>query len=341
MKKRIIMSDIARMANVSKSTVSLILNNRTEAKFSKETRDKVFQLACQHNFKLPYLNTDKKEIIGIVISRHIKDFFNDPYYLKIYESLNKYLEKNKFLTVILNYTQYFSENSGITPGESIYCRKLDGLVIMGTVADEFIQQLLDIKIKFILVNFSSEKRINSVWFDNRLAVIQIIDFLISKNHKNIALLYPDSGGMNYQLRTRSFTAYMQEKKLKAFLFKTPDNTRKGVYHAAGSFAGEMKYKKITALIGSDDIMALGAMKALEDNNLKIPDDISVVGIDDIPDAEKSSPSLTTIRVPAEEIGEIAGKKIIEMLFEEKNIIQKIELGTELMIRESSGPAKVN
>ncbi|HBE04252.1 MAG TPA: LacI family transcriptional regulator, partial [Spirochaetia bacterium] len=83
------------------------------------------------------------------------------------------------------------------------------------------------------------------------------------------------------------------------------------------------------------------MKALEDNNLKIPDDISVVGIDDIPDAEKSSPSLTTIRVPAEEIGEIAGKKIIEMLFEEKNIIQKIELGTELMIRESSGPAKVN
>ena len=90
----------------------------------------------------------------------------------------------------------------------------------------------------------------------------------------------------------------------------------------------------TAFFADNDLMALGAMKAFQEKGYRIPEDISIIGFDDLPFSQISTPSLTTLRVPNTEMGKLAVSRIVDMIDKRDSAIVKIQVGTEFIVRET-------
>ena len=199
--KRILQKDIAKAAGVSRTSVSLVLNNQANTGISAETRQKILAASHKLSYKMPVIPQESRTgVIGIVPSRYIPDFFMDPYYLKIYEAFNEELKKEGYLSSFIPMEEKFGQNYFIP--ENIYKGKVDGIAVMGTIPEEFLKKLSELKLKIVLVSFSCGE-LDSVWFDNLTVVNKILDYLFSIGHRRIGLIMPESKGVNFILKEKA------------------------------------------------------------------------------------------------------------------------------------------
>ncbi len=324
--------DIAKLANVSHTTVSRALNN--SPLINEETKKKIKEIAKEVNYVPNYnaksLVLHKSYTIGLFFTSITygtsPNFFFDA--IKgVNSSIND--QYNLVVRAIDNYKEFSSINN----------KRFDGIILMSQsdADNEFIYHVVSKKIPLVIldrdIDIESDKVIN-ILSDDKEAVFNAVNYIIKNGHKDIAILTGRKEFKSTEKRKEGFINALIKNKVQI----------NGEYIISGNYSLDGGYKAMTELINlekpptavfcSNDDMAIGAIKAITDAGLKIPQDISIIGFDDINFSEYTSPSLTTIKRKIERISEIGGEKILDMI-DGKNIDEeKIFVETDFIIRDS-------
>ncbi len=327
--------DIANIAGVSISTVSRVLNLDKTLNVSEETREKVLEIADKMNYMTAKQKKlkDKGHTIGIV-SSFVGGESNDPYFLYIRMAIEKRCnEKNiEFKSVYIDklVNEPVSKYKGI-----------NGIIAIGVFTSEEIEKLESITNEIIFVDSSPDEwKYDSIVVNFKQGVLSALNYLVDLGHIDIGYIGGRVIAHNdkekkemFNEREKIYIEYMKEKGnyKKEWVYKG-DFTLEDGYDLMKKM---LENKNIpTAVFVASDPMAIGAYKAINEKGYFVPKDISIIGFDDIATAKFLTPSLTTIKVFVELMGETALNTILERLENSREISKKIVLPVKLIERES-------
>jgi len=325
--------DIAKLAKVSSTTVSHVIN---ETRFvTPETKERVLEvmkrLKYQPNLLARSLATGKTHTIGLVISD-----IRNPFYPELVQGVEESAVKNGYNVFLCN-TDYDIEK-GLKSIGALIKRKIDGIIVASSqVGSSIIEQLMDTDVNFVLVDWGKRNvGIDSLYFDYRIGMVEAISYLVSLKHRTIYFISGPRTLKTSKIRTRNFIDVVEKYKDDDLDYEIIEGDHKieGGIKAAQDI---LKRKDIpTAVICSNDLTAIGAMKAFKAGGIKVPDDMSVIGLDNIALTEIVSPALTTIGLERYRIGKTSMELLLNRIKDKKLPKQTRIFKTKLIVRESTG-----
>jgi DNA-binding LacI/PurR family transcriptional regulator len=329
--------EVAKRAGVSIATVSRVVNGtaRVGARTEQRVRTAIARTGYYPNTHARTLGTGKSHIYGMIISDLENPFF--PELVKCFERIA--VEHGQ--EVLIANTDYHPERMRVCVRRMLE-RKVDGVAIMTSEMDpELIQMLSKRGIPIVFLDTGSVgRRISNICIDYSGGIDLAIDHLTSLHHRKIAFV---SGPVNLpsaRIRYEAFLTAVQRKKLKC----SDDFIRAGNHRFEGGEAAMTEILKLrvrpTAVLASNDLTAIGIMAAVHSAGLRVPEDISVVGFDDIALSSFMQPPLTTIRLPRAEIAQWAFKSLYAVSHRGENQGITHMIGTELVIRRSTAPVRL-
>jgi len=335
------LKEIADQAGVSRSTASRVVNNQPNV--SEKARKRVLHVIQETNFHpnaaARTLASQRSWVIGLVLPQSVSNFFTDPYYPHVIKGIAQACnQKNYTLALFLVGTKEDEEN--VYPR---IARKgfLDGVVVQsGHHGDQgIIGRMVDMKIPMIVAGrpFRSDN-VTYLDIDNVHSAYIAVNHLVRLGRRRIATITGPVNSTVGQDRLEGYRKALAERGMDfdVTLVADGDFTEVGGYYAMQ----KLLPAKPDAVFAASDTMAIGAMRAVKDANLKIPDEIAFVGFDDLPIASYASVPLTTIRQPVVQFGICAIETLIDMI--ENRITQPshIIMNTELIIRASCGSGRI-
>ena len=320
--------DIAQKAGVSPATVSRVLNYDPDLSVSKETEQKVFEIAEALNYTKHKNKRRESAVLRLVQWYDSEEELADLYSLAIRLGIEKRAEE-------LNIRLIKEQLSELSDTET------QGTIAVGKFDQAQMKQLKKLNEELLFVDFDGlALGINSLVVDFSQGVQLIIDQFIKEKHERIGIL----SGMEYTKGSRHeiddprflvFREYLTRLKL----YNEADHLQ-GAFTVEGGYTAMKTYLEShtdypTAFFASSDALAIGAMRAIQAHGLRIPEDISVIGFNDVSVAKYVTPALTTVKVYTEWMGELAVSTILELIQEKAPVPRKITVGTELILREST------
>ncbi len=302
--------EVAEAAGVSPGAVSRILNHDITLSVSEPTRQRVLSIAQKMNYvkKSSGRQSNGTLTFGILQWYSIRQELEDPYYLSIRLGAEKYCSEHS-----INVIRAFR-------GDADYLsslRGVNGLICIGKFAEEEIRSFSDITPNFILVDMHTTRILhNCMTLDFLHATTDALDYLISLGHKKIGYLggkeYISADTVYFEQRKSVFEAYCKEKGLifESYVYEDTYSIESG-YSMMKQLLSHNDLP--TAVFTASDAIALGAIRALNEAGLHIPDDISIIGFDNINASAYTNPPLTTINAPTELMGEYAANFIMTSL----------------------------
>jgi len=329
--KYITLKMVAEKAEVSVNTASRAINNKPD--INEETKKRVLQIAKElgyiRNAAAVALRTKKTGTIGVVIADN-----RNPFYAEVLNGMEEAArEKNYHIILANTQRDYKKEEEAIN---LLLAKRVDGLLITPVQdRDDDIKKLIDANIPFVIVGRDFENiEVEAVYNDEVKGGFLATEYLIKKGHKRIALV----DGFLYKSPARGrLEGY--KKALKKYGIPLDDDllsvgdidVKDGYERTKQLFEKELDF---TAIFAYNDMMAFGAMQAIQEKGLRIPQDIGLVGYDDIPFSSLISPPLTTIRLKKQELGIESVKLLFSRINRGHKKTKKVMLGVELQIRES-------
>lgn len=326
---------IAEKAGLSPSTVARALNGKGYCK--KETKEKVLAIAEEMNYSPVHAARMLKNKRTEKILFCIPDIYN-PFYFGMIQGANDVLEKNGYFTVLCHTNHDIKKE--IKMLNFLRERYGDGMIFVSfSFNEENISAVNQCKMPVVLTNkYDSEHgndRFDYVHVDTKSGIKMATEHLINEGHKKIAFL---GGLIEEQTGKERYDGYCEALE-QAGIEMDKDLVFEGDYKR---FSGEEWARmyldakdKPTALVATNDLMALGVMNICHDNNIKIPDDLAIVGMDDTYLAGSMIPKLTSVSIQEEEIGRAAATLLLERIEQGREKRSTIELRPILKIRESS------
>ena len=327
--KKVTVKEIAKMAGVSVTAVSFVLNNKPGV--SEETRQKVQKIIDETGFK-PNLNSKKlvlnKSFNICLIINSFSSPFEDLFYFEITRGiLNRSQEHNYNITISK------PEGSKDELPDMVYSGDTDGIIFMQDISRKLTDKALASGIPFVVVDsHASVEGITSVNADYRSATFAATKFLIEKGHKEIAMISSENVPDFHTQTLAGFTEAMKDSGL------TPNPN----YYSLSATGEESAYnvtkqllstrKRPTAVLCTVDSFAIGAMRCSKDLGLSVPRDVSFMGIDDILLSRYIEPKLTTVGINKVEMGALAMDLLLEKIKGKKT--DSVLLPMELIIRDS-------
>lgn len=322
--------DIAQKAGVSPATVSRVLNYDASLSVADSTKKKVFEAAENLSYrKRPGKRYTGKKI-AVVHWYTEKEELSDLYYLSIRLGIE---ERCKQLDI--NPEIYFFNNIN-----DINASEMEGIIAVGKFSNHQVKELTKINPAVVFVDYSPDgDKYDAVVIDFEKATNKIIDYFISTKHTKIGFI----GGREVlkgetepleDLREKTFISCMQEKGFydERFLYVGSFSVEDG-YRLMVQAIKELGQDLPTAIFMSSDVMAIGSLQALHEAGVAVPDRVSIIGINDISISKYIYPSLTTIKVYTEIMGETAVDTLVERL-EGRKIAKKVFIATKLVVRKS-------
>ncbi len=324
--------DVAKLAGVSTATVSRVINSPETVRGG--TRKKVTRAMKICNYKYNALArgfvTKQSDTIGLIIPT-----INNPVFAESTSGVQDYADQQK-IQVILGNTYYRNEQEESLV-QTLREKQVDGLIITSTnPKGAIIKTLTDENFPFVLL-YSTVKKgaVSAVGIDNYQGGYRATDHLVKLGHERIGMV-----AGSFSISDRSFHrwhGYRQCIKDHGIAYDK-DLLAQTDYSLTGgrdSVKKMLSYKKPpTAVFCSNDFLALGAMKGARELGLNLPQDLSIVGFDDIPIASYVIPELTTIRQPAYEMGKLGAKLLLQCIREQTKPVQ-LMLESSLIIRGST------
>ncbi len=324
---------IAKIANVSIATISRVINDKPGVK--AEVRERIKKILKENdytpNLMARGLVRKKSNTIGLMIPRFLG------YYTERTEAILEICKKNKYNVMIASAVGRFqgeAENFNM-----LLENQVEGIIyFVGYMSEENreIIKKINKKIPVILVDQSiSEFEIPTILPDNYDGAIKIMEYIIGKGHSKIAFI----GGPKYDHEgQKRYTAYKYMMKKNKFEIKK-GYFQEGVYSIESGYEATKKIfeeseELPTIIFSSNDNMAIGAIKEIQKRGYKVPEDISVIGIDDIEIAKHFTPPLTTLKQNQYEIGRVAGQLVLDCINNKEIKNKKVIIGQDLIIRES-------
>lgn len=335
---RVTSREVADRAGVSRATVSFVLNGVRTDRVSDATRERVLRAARELSY-IPdaaarTLVSGKSATIGLVVSRaeHIRV---DAFVPQILHSLAQVCSARDHRLIL--------ETSD--PGQSTYeydqligSRQIDGLVVLNPdPRDERLAALIEREFPIVLIGAHPHPCVPTVAVDSVLAMRQATEHLIRLGHRRIGFIHyrevvdPGMGGRfkGYRLALEAAGLRFDDRWVRSGNF----NAESG-YQAMLSLLTEAE--RPTAVVMGNDTIALGAMAAVVESGLRVPDDVAVVGFDDIPLARYAVPALTTVGLPASEMAVTCGHMILDLIANGRLDSPKRWFPAELVVRRSCG-----
>lgn len=323
MRKQVSIRDVAREAGVSAATVSYILNDTPNLSFTEETRSRVMaaveklQYVVNQNARTlgsaRALGNVQSKLIGIVIPQtenkrsesHI--LFSNPFYGTLLSAVELEIRKAGYHLIL----------SGTNPGQSymeiIKSRTLDGVIILGAYPSEDAAEYKRYKIPAVLVDCygSDGSFFYTVRTDDRQGGYLATKYLLDRGHRNIAIVTGElkENGVNAQ----RYQGYL-DALAEAGLAPREEIVFEGFvdYHYGIEAAHQLARARgnVTAVFATSDILAMGVMNGCKECSVRVPEDVSIVGFDDIDYAQMCYPRLTTVRQNIMEKGRQAARLMI-------------------------------
>ena len=335
MKSKVTIKDIAAKLNVNVSTVSRALNDFPNLKDS--TKKKVLETAKEMNYCPSHIAqglSGKSTRVLALITPTL-----DPHVLPVIRGATDACRKIGYALMLFPNDYWSDEIVAFTDIKGKWL--VDGMLIYNVVYHKKISNevtgLKNEEIPFVYINkYLGSGIVNTVSVDNFKSIYKVINHLHKLGHKKIGII---NGNLTSNDGRERFDAF--KKSLKNLKLKYNEQ-----YVGYGEFDKTTAYnemKKIlsvrtkpTAIFCSSDLMAIGAIRAIKDKGLRIPDDIAVAGFDDIALGRYIEPSLTTLRAPLEDVGAKAVELLMDVIKNPEQAVKEFGLEAELITRQSSG-----
>jgi LacI family transcriptional regulator len=329
------LKDVASLAGVSTATVSNVLNGNT-SKVSAETRDRIQKIINEVDYKPNAMarSLAKKEskIIGLVVPYvgPEEDFLINPYYVQMVAALERYVRKKDYYLML----RCVPDCRSVIPLLSSW--NVDGAFFLGVVNKdvEEIKNALGAPVVF-LDTYTTVEGIVNVGLDDYRGGYLSAKYLISKGHKKIALISPDYNIPGVvQERYRGFVKACSENSIE---FTEKDVYRSdSAYQSAISIGMDVALSKkgYTAVATFSDIVAFGVIEGIRQCGYSVPDDISVIGFDNLPQCEYITPGLTTIAQDFNQKAEAAGDGLFALLEGNADFEEDLHLPIRILERQS-------
>lgn len=326
--------DVAKEANVSFATVSRVVNGKGYV--SAATRDRVMQAMTRTGYvvnrQARALAGGRHQVIGLLVPD-----LDTSYIGEILRGIDEELAANSYDLML--YTTHRRKTR-----ESIFAASLtqgmtDGLLMVLPVdPGAYLDSIRRREFPFVLIDHAGlEGRGPAVGATNRQGAIDATAYLIELGHRRIAFITGNQEIGSSHDRQAGYVAALKTAGLpvdQALL-------RQGNFHAPLAYERTRELLALpdppTAIFASNDVSAFGVMDAVRDAGLRIPDQMSVIGFDDIPGAQSANPPLTTVRQPLREMGKQATRMLFEFIEDPRRGVERIDLPTELIVRATCRP----
>jgi LacI family transcriptional regulator len=329
------MSDVARKAGVSLMTVSRVINNKGDV--SSETRQRILEIITNLNYRpsgiARSLATKETCTIGLVVPDVSNPFFAD-----VTQGVERLAHSRGYHVFLCNTEEDPQRELAVI--QSLEEKRVDGLILCSSRLED--EKLLNAIVKLqavVLVNRrlqqTAQDTFDSVNLDDERCGQIAAHHLIQSGHQRIGFLAGPAASYSGAGRRKGFLAALQD----AGIDLVEDWVRhchpsvKGGYEATRDLLAS--HPELTALFCFNDLVAVGALQACNELKCRVPQDLAIVGNDDVPVAALVSPALTTCRVPRFELGARAVNALLERLRDCPDDCSQIILQPELIIRESA------
>lgn len=321
---------ISELSGFSLATVSNVLNHKKGV--NQQTADLILKIAHE----IGYLKENCVKTIKLVIyKKHGMVVSDTPFFSALIEGVEGECRSRGFALEICSLDQHSRDFEAVLNG--LLRDYSSAILLLATELDEQDMRPFESAVPPVMVldNWFSNMKFNSVLINNTDSVYGAVRYLVSCGHRKIGYLKSAVSINNFDYRAEGYLSAMRHARLvpdEAYTVRlTP--TMDGAYQDMCAYLnGTPAFP--TAYFADNDIIALGAVKALKQHGIKIPQDISLIGFDDMPFCEIASPALTTIRVFKQEMGALAVKNLADS-FQQKNPIRiKAEVCTAFIVRGS-------
>jgi LacI family transcriptional regulator len=337
--------DVARLAGVSRSTVSLVINNVSNVQIAAKTREKVWKAARELNYRpnvlAQSLKTNRSKIIGLLIPS-----ITNPFFPFIAQGVEDIAVENGYNVFLCNtFRDQVKEENYI---QTLVGKQVDGIIVASSVHNPVILKEAQQR-KIPIVTF--DRRIEAdgfdcIYFDNIKGGELAVDYLFSLGHRNIGFITTTTNTASHSDRLTGYKKAhekagiaVNDRYLKDDRYQNK-GVKSNIYemNIGQKLAGELleQCPEVTAVFAVNDVIALGVMK-LGQKRIGIPRDLSVIGFDNISLTEMVTPTLTTIAQPTYQMGRQAAKLLIAKIMDAadyKGPQRLLTFSPELIVRDS-------
>lgn len=338
------LKDVAQRAGVSISTVSRVVNNDTSRSVNSETRQRIWEAVAEVGYqpgktgKEPGKRGPSKQQAGVrtgCIVAVNQNKYNHPYFSPILEGIERGVQEHGGSLSFIHTSEDIKSPEMLH--KIVQESGIDGMIIVESI-DPASYEYIKRHVPYIVGIDISDPSVSRVGYDRLMAAKYAVNHLISRGHRQIGF-FGGSGRSQNILKEKRFRGYkeaMDEAGLnirKEWILDTEWNVDKS--YSLMKRLLEKPSDMPTAFFAASDMMAISAMRAAFEHNLRIPQDVAFISIDNIEFAQYSSPPLSTIHIPKFEIGWVAAKTLYDTARNQYPLPVKITLPFELVIRQSS------
>lgn len=336
-KENVTLKDIAKVAGVSPATASLALTGdpRVNAKTQQTVKEVAKRLHYVPNEIGRSLRAKKAETIALIFPTTPGNAFTHPYFVHLLQGITEVLVRNSYHLLLS--TSPTEEDEAAAYDKILRTRRADGIILWpASIKDQNIHRIVESGFPVVYLGKWHHNDVVTIERDEVGGAYLATDHLLRLGRKRILHI---AGFLDFQVskdRLEGYKQALQEHHVDydSSLLIEKDYFMEGGYEAVM----EAREKGLTydAIFAGNDLMAVGAMKALQDNGVAIPDEVSVVGCDNIDMATMTNPTLTTVYQPMKQIGMIAAEKMMSLVHDENVGEKQTVVPTRLIVRESCG-----
>ena len=327
------LEQVARRAKVSTATVSRVLNNASVVKTSTRARviKAIEELKYHPNLHARNLAGGKSRTIGMIVSN-----MENPFFFDIYQKVEEDAHAAGFEVLVAN-TNYRSEQL-VSSIRLMIGRRVAGLAVVVSEMDPaLMDELTDSGIPVVFYDVGAPRQnITNIRVNYRRGIDMIIDYLYGLGHRRLGFVghHATLGPINERVKT-VIDAAARYPDLKIRTAADDDTLEGGRLAARALFAaGDLP----TAILCVNDVMAVGALRELRERGLRVPDDISVTGFDNVKLSEFCYPALTTVHIPRDRIGHLICESLLAKSENTAVADHEMVIDPEFVLRDSTGPA---
>lgn len=333
------LKELAKLANVSVSTVSRVINKNDTRSASLETRNRIWRLVRETNY-IPNVTaqnlqkgennavTSKTYSISCIFAR-TSEGISDPFFSQVFQGIeHEAIKRGCNVTGVFSALEFSKNNTY----DDIVRSNPDGIILLGRYPKNLLSRLRG---KFKNIVYTGLNRVNDscdqIICDGYAAAQIAVKQLHSLGHTSIGYI----GEMSNEARYRGYYDALLELKLpirRNYIIDTFQSIKGG--HESGMKIVNAGSNLPTAIFCANDITAIGVIKALNESNIKIPEEISIISIDNVEMCQFVSPMLTSIDIPKEDLGRFALKTLLDRIEGGHHIPIKVEIPFKLVQRES-------
>jgi LacI family transcriptional regulator len=338
-KEKPTIEDVAKKAGLSVSTVSLVLNNKTNV--SEETRKKVQAVIAELHYhpqrSARGLATQSSGNIGFLLTdEHFSSA--EPFYTRIFLGTEVEARNHSYYVLLTTVGETVSGTKMLP--RFFLENNVDGVIIAGKIGSSWIEFVRGLDLPLLLIDYESPThKVSTVTMDNHEGARLVVEHFLKLGHKKIGFIGGDIRHPSIAGRYVGFRETLEVHGIKlspSWLDVDEVSPRfDNGYRAAKRMLAD-KRTRPTAIFAANDALALGCMNYCKEAGIEIPESLAVVGFDNVESGLQVEPLLSTINVHREEMGGLAVRRLVEMINNKSAMVERVTTPVELVIRDSCG-----